>query len=317
MPVTTSDMIRYFYKHSTDATLAQHSAHKPGAWTYVETPTAKELEELVVKHGLSLRFLKDALDIDEIPRLETAGRDTYIFTRYAYEKSANQIETAPVLFVVNEHSLFTISAKKLPVLSDVISKASTQLETTNPVRLMLQLLHEINIQYDQFINDYHRQVRVLRDRLGKRDVGTKDFIQFVRLEDDLNDFISALEPTNAALKRLLTERSLPQFAKQRDKVDTVLLNNEQLTAACNANLKTIDSLRRTYALVASNNLDRSINWLSIAAVVIAIPTLIYSLYGMNMPLPFQKETWLFPVVLIISLLAGLAVFAYGRRKHLF
>lgn len=310
-------MIKYFYKHASDANITQHSAHKPGTWTYVEAPTNKELEDLAVSHGLSLRFLRDALDMDEIPRLETLGRDTYIFTRFVYQPSPRQVETVPMVFIVNEHSLFTICAKKLSALDDVIKKASTNIETTNPAKLMIQLLHEINLQYDEVINTYRKQVRVLRDRLGKRDVGTKDFVQFVHLEDDLNDFISALEPTNAALTRLLTERSLPQFARLRDKVETVLLNNNQSIVACNTNLKSIDNLRRTYALVASNNLDRSINWLSVAAVVIAIPTLIYSLYGMNTPIPLQSNPLTFPIVVLASVLLSIVVFAYGRHKRLF
>lgn len=310
-------MIYHYYKHSSDRTLSRHETAKAGAWTYVEQPSEAELDTLVEDFGLEPRFLRDALDRDEIPRLESVEEYTYVFTRFAYQTRDKTIESVPILFVINKDSLITVSLEKLPALATILASTSSDHMTTDPAKLMLQLLLEINKYYDVFINDARKHIRHLRDRLGKRDIGTKDFVRFVVLEDDLHDFLSSLEPTNAALRRLLDDRDLPAFAKHRDIADTVLLNNEQSIQACNNDLKTIDSIRRTFALISSNNLDRSINWLSIAAVVIAIPTLLYSLYGMNMPLPFQKETWLFPAILLLSILFCLVVFAYGRRKKLF
>lgn len=306
-------MIQNYYPKSdqeTTSTLA--------LWTYVEAPTKAELSHLVGERGLTMRLLHDALDQYEIPRLENIGETIYIITRFAFLNNDGGVSTAPILFVLRSDELITVAKDHLPRLENLIEDGEHALtDAKDPILLMLNILLEIDSQYDAIINERSKRIRHLHNRLGKRDVGIPDYIGFVALEDSLNDLLNSLEPTNAALRHLLSTDTLHDFAGHRELVDTVILNNEQSIQACTARLKSLDSIRRAYSLINAHRLDRTIKILTLASVFIAIPTMFFSMYGMNIPLPWMRAEETFIIMLFIcSVLLG-AAYAIGRKKHMF
>lgn len=287
-------------------------------WTYVEAPSKADLAHLEHDRGLLKRFVHDALDHFEIPRLEMQDDTTYIITRFAYQTDGGAVSTAPILFALRANELITVSSDPLPRLEALIETGEHALVgDRDPVRLMLNILLEIDSQYDLIINDRSRRIRHLHSRLGKRDVGVPDFIGFVALEDSLNDLLNSLEPTNAALRHLLTTNTLHDFAGHHELVDTVVLNNEQSIQACAASLKSLDSIRRTYSLINSHRLDRTIKILTLASVFISIPTMFFSMYGMNIPLPWMRNEETFVIMIIACLVLVGSAYAVGRHKKVF
>ncbi len=283
-------------------------------WIHAEGPSEQEIQHLVSAYGLAERYVRDALDRDEIPRVETIGDYTYIITRFAYKKHAG-IETAPVLFALNHERLVTVSLEHLPSLEEVMQDTAEQ--AVDPALLMLRILLYIDAAYDAFIHTASHKVRELLQYLDKGDVGTDAFIDFVHIEDDMNDFLSSLQPTNASLRHLLNSQEAPDFARHRDLVDTVILNNDQSIQTCEANLKSLSSIRRTYTLINSYRLDRTIKILTLASVFISIPTMFFSMYGMNIGLPEQHHRLAFAGILITCLLIVWSAYIIGRNKKIF
>ncbi len=306
-------MIETYYPQA-DSTDQEPSA----LWTYVEAPSKTDITELVQKHGLPKRLVHDALDHYEIPRLETVDDATYIITRFAYQTESGTISTAPILFALRAHELISISSDRLPQLDALTDSGEHAIaDASDPVLLMLTILLAIDSQYDTIIHDLSRRIRHLHSRLGKRDVGVPDFIGFVAIEDSLNDLLNSLEPTNSALRHLLSTNTLHDFAGHREVVDTVVLNNEQSIQACAASLKSLDSIRRTYSLINSHRLDRTIKILTLASVFISIPTMFFSMYGMNIPLPWMHDKETFLVMIVVCLILVGTAFTVGRKRHIF
>lgn len=190
-------------------------------------------------------------------------------------------------------------------------------KVVDPTLIMLRILLYIDAAYDSFIHTASHKVHKLLEYLDKGDVGTDAFINFVRIEDDMNDFLGSLEPTNASLRHLLSSEKAPSFAAHRDLVDTVILNNDQSIQTCNANLKSLASIRRTYTLINSYRLDRTIKILTLASVFISIPTMFFSMYGMNIGLPEQHHRLAFIGMIIVCLLIVWSAYIIGRRKKIF
>lgn len=297
----------------TEKTLSDRNS----CWIHAEAPTEHEIRALCQNYHLSERFIRDALDRDEIPRVETHQGYTYIITRFAYQTVTNDIQTAPILFALSDERLVTVSLEKLPSLQDIMPEESAGSESDDPTHLMLLILLKIDADYDRFIHDSTKQIRHLLDRLGTRDVGPKSFIRFVHIEDDMNDFLGSLGPTNTALKHLVNDKSVPGFTAHHDIVDTVILNNDQSIQACETNLKSLTSIRRTYTLINGYNLDRTIKILTLASVFIAIPTMFFSMYGMNIGLPQQRHRGAFAGLLVVCLVTVLVAFVVGRKKRIF
>lgn len=309
-------MIKYLYKSLRTETVSELDDYKRGAWVYVEAPERSEIEFLVQKFKLDEGILEDALDENEMPRLEKEGEISYIFVRFAMTDSDGDLVTMPLLFVFGQELLMTVSLVRLPPLP-MFMQGKVEFATTQRAKLVLQILNLISDHYDTYISATSKQIKRIRAHLRQHEIGNQDFIEFVGIEDELNEFLSALIPTNATLRRLLLGRYMPLFEEDQDIVEDLLLNNEQSIEACNSNLKSVANIRDAYSSISANNLNRTIKVLTIATVMIAIPNLFFSMYGMNIDLPFQHHPWFFPVLILFNIVLLLSIVRYGRRKRIF
>lgn len=309
-------MIKYYYKSLRTEDVKELEEYKRGTWVYVEAPSAEELDQMAAKFDLDRGILEDAMDENEMPRLEKEGETSYIFVRFAMTSEEGELMTMPLLFVFGKELLMTVSLVRLPSLATFV-QGKIDFATTQRAKLVLQILNLISDHYDTFIAGTSKQIKRIRAHLRRHAIGNQDFIEFVTIEDELNEFISALVPTNATLRRLMLGRYMPLFEEDQDIVEDLLLNNEQSMEACNSNMKSIANIREAYSSISANNLNRTIKILTIATVMIAIPNLFFSMYGMNIDLPFQHHTWAFPALIIFSITLLFFVARYGRRKKIF
>jgi magnesium transporter len=295
-------MIKYYYKSLRTQQVQELEEPKRGAWIYVEAPSHKELEQLAEKYNLEIGHLEDALDEEEMPRLEKEGDHAYIFVRFAYRTLDGVVATAPLLFVFAGEVLITISLVRMPILDRFLG-GRVEFATTQRAKLLLQALHLIVDQYDSFINTTSKQIKLIRSRLRGHEIRNQDFIDFVTIEDELNEFLSALQPTNATLRRLLLGRHVPLFDEDQDIIEDLLLNNEQSIEACSSNIKSIINIRAAYSSISSNNLNRTIKLLTAATVLLAIPNVFFGMFGMNVGLPFQDAPWAYELIVSFTILA--------------
>jgi magnesium transporter len=110
---------------------------------------------------------------------------------------------------------------------------------------------------------------------------------------------------------------MPLFEEDQDIVEDLLLNNEQSMEACNSNMKSIANIRDAYSAISANNLNRTIKVLTIATVMIAIPNLFFSMYGMNVSLPLQHHPWTYTGLIVFNIILLLIIVRYGKRRNIF
>lgn len=309
-------MIKYFFRSVRDGALQELSSYRPGAWVYAEAPTEQEVQLLIEQFKLDSGHVEDALDQDEMPRLENEGELNYIFVRYAYTDDELQITTAPLLFIVSQEVFITISLHPLPRLQRFLTD-KFDFATTQRTKLVLQILDQIVDQYEVFINNISRQIKMIRQRLKVHEITNQDFIDFVQIEDELNEFLSAMAPTTAILRRLMLGKHLPLYPEDQDLVEDLLLNNEQSIEGCRSNVKSIVNIRESYSTIMSNNLNRAMKLLTIVTLFIALPNTMFGMYGMNLNLPFAHRPEAYFFVMSITLLFTVIVYFLGRRKKIF
>lgn len=309
-------MITYYYKNLRSKQVTELEEYQPGSWVCVQQPTEDEIAFLVKRFKLEPGHLEDALDEDEMPRLEKEGDKSYIFMRYAYTNDDLELTTAPLLFIVGSDTLITVALGEMPRLQRFTS-GKVEFATTQRTKLVLQILYQIVDEYEIFINNISRQTKMIRSRLRGHEIGNQDFVDFVLIEDELNEFLSALLPTTAILRRLLLGKHIQLYEEDQDLVEDLLLNNEQSIESCNSNIKTIINIREAYSTINSNNLNRSMKVLTAFTVLITLPNVVYGMYGMNIPLPFQHDKWAFALVFPLSLLLSWIVFIIARKRRIF
>lgn len=157
-------MIKYYYKSVRSTAIKELKEPQTGAWIHAEAPTEKEIEELAKQLKLELGHLEDALDEDEMPRLERVGDQSYIFVRFPYKTADGDMDTAPLLIVFDAEHVLTVSVAHLPA-ADALLKASAGFGTTQRAKLVLLILSHISDQYDIFISQTSRSVKAIRSRL--------------------------------------------------------------------------------------------------------------------------------------------------------
>ncbi len=296
--------------------MSELEEYQPGSWVCVQQPTEDEVAFLVERFKLEPGHLEDALDEDEMPRLERESNKSYIFMRYAYTTDDLELTTAPLLFIVGSDTLITVALGELPRLQRFVT-GKVEFATTQRTKLVLQILYQIVDEYEIFINNISRQTKTIRSRLHGHEIGNQDFIDFVLIEDELNEFLSALLPTTAILRRLLLGKHIQLYEEDQDLVEDLLLNNEQSIESCNSNIKTIINIREAYSTINSNNLNRSMKVLTAFTVLITLPNVVYGMYGMNVPLPFQHERWVFAFIFPLSIVLSWIVFVIARKRRIF
>jgi len=309
-------MITYFYKDIRASTVDVQQTFRPGSWVCVEHPTKDEIDELVEKFSLDVGHMTDALDADEMPRIEREGDTTYIFVRYAYVNDELELTTAPLLFVFHPKVLITVALHSLPRLQH-FKNGKVVFSTTQKTKLLLQVLSQIVDQYEVYINNISKRIKTIRSRLRNHEVINQDFIDFVTIEDELNEFLSSLQPTTAILRRLLVGKHLPLYEQDQDIIEDLLLNNEQSIEACRSHVKSIVNIREAHTTITNNNLNRSMKTLTAATVIIALPNVFYGMFGMNVPLPFAHAPWAYGAIVGFTIFLTIVVVIVARVKRIF
>lgn len=306
-------MIKMIYRNIRDFEYKIVTDFHIGSWIHVEKPTQEELNYLLENFVLDKDLLTDALDPDEVPRIEVENNVTYIFTRYPY-KIDKQVITAPILFATGENFVVSICRDVCPALNKFL-ESNIQFYTTQKTKLFLQLFAQINKEYNAFLHTISRQIRASLIRIEK--ITDKDIIRFVNFERELYDFDLALTRTNSILRSLLTSKNINLYEEDKDLTEDIFLSNEQLIETTNENLRSIVNIRGAYSTIMTNSLNRVIKFFTTITVLLAIPTLIASIYGMNVTLPFQESPYAFiGIILSIICVSGSLLYVFIKKDWL-
>ena len=309
-------MIKYFYSTDETAPLEESKDFKDGVWVSVDSPTEMDIDTLIKRYDLSKDYISDALDENEIPRLEHHHGNLYLFTRHVYSDNKYKHSiTKAILFVISGDTLLTISQDPVTGVKKLLN-GEVECVTNNAINLMFIILNEMTERYEEALIEISRQVKTVRNRLRTQQITNSDFILFARIEDELNEFMSALLPTNAIYRRLSTGRHIGIEETQGHILEDLTLNNEQTVTGCKSLLKTISNVRESYSTIMTNNLNQVIRLLTTITVLISVPTLMASIYGMNIQLPFQdvKHIGPFIIVITISIVLSVLFLLFLRKK---
>jgi len=295
-------MITHFFKSAPDTALETLPEPRTGSWTHVVAPTQEEFVSLISSYGLEETIVEDIRDFFEVPRFEQEGSISYFFTRYPCDVPDLDIDTAPILIILGETFLITIAEQDVPFLTPFI-EGKREFSTVQKTRLFLEFLSALTVRFERKLTRIRKLV--YRDMGRVRSIRSRDIQRLVFLEQEINETISALVPTNAWLQHLTKGNYLQMFAEDRELLEDLLIDISQLIDVSKSILKTIQNIRSASDALLTQNLNYTIRMLTAFTIVLTIPTLVASLFGMNVKLPLQDHPhafWLV-VVLIVTIVA--------------
>lgn len=305
-------MIQYLRSTDYKPRIGVKKDLQPGSWIRVENPNDDERSKLIKDFKLDETILQDALDPHEVPRIETEDNNIYLITRLPDTDDEFNDFTTPVMFVVHPKHLITVSRDPLARLwQPFIDK--TTIATSQQTQTLLMMLEAIVLQYERCVAIINRQMRAaIGDvtRLRPTDIAT-----FVEYERKLNDYLDALIPSNNAIEKLLGGRFLKLHEDDKDLVEDLSIDLEQIIVRCKSLLRTITNVRDSYRAVMDTKLNETIRILTVITLAVTIPTMLAGLYGMNVQLPGQRDPYTFWIIAAISLVTSGALAFYFLRKR--
>lgn len=285
---------------------------QPGSWVRVEKSGEKERETLE-SLGIDKDILDDALDPHEVPRVEQEDDWIYFITRLPDVDDHFNDFTSPILFALGREHMVTVSRDSLGRLwNPFIDK--TLAPTTQQTKLLILMVDAIAHQYQSRITSINRQMRATTSDVQR--LGSKDISTLAEYERRLNDYLDALLPTNTAVEKLLGGKFLKLYEDDRDLVEDLSIDLEQLISRCKSLIRTIKNVRGSYRAVMDTRLNETIRLLTVITLALTIPTMVSGLFGMNVRLPGvtdSPDTFWIIIAVTLSIAAALSFYFLKKR----
>lgn len=306
-------MLKYYARRSSgEAFLKVQTPPKSNVWIHGDSASVADLKELAHLYDLDINILSDVLDEGELPRVETRDGAMYVFVRMVHKRKRGKVLTVPVLLVVKGDMFANISASEL--VDQRLETPGREIHPVGTVRLMLETFAIVVSEYKDLMQQTAHFIHDTGQRLRTHEVTNKDFIEFVTIEGNLNEYLMNLNSMQVVAERLQT---MLRASEDTEAVEDILLYIRQLLVSIKSYSLRITSIRNAYSTIANNVLNRRIKTLTVLTLLIALPNVFYGMYGMNVQLPFQDEPWAYMAVLGATIVIVLSVFIIVRKRGIF
>lgn len=281
------------------------------AWVYGSSVNDDEIHKVAELYGLDAGILKDVKDKNELPRAEYSQGLLYVFLRAPHKNSHGNMATIPFLAALKGTLLITLSSKEYVKPTELFEQTKVDMKSTKHV--FLQLTNYVIGQYEEFIHATGHYILNTEQRLRTHEVDNRDFINFVTVEHDLNEYHTNLTALQALLSRLRDNRHDTFTEKDCEFIEDMALHVNQLLVATDSHKNTIDSIRNAYTTISNNTLNQRMKKLTLLTLLVALPNVFFGMFGMNVLLPFASESWAYWAIISFSVAIVVIVALFLRR----
>ncbi len=304
-------MLEIYFKTVRDIEFKRIQDFRPGSWIYAKEATHEDLAKIAEITGLELTEIRDSLDRFELPRIERIGDNILCFTRYPSEVEFG-LYTNTLTIILTNSFVIAISPDRSELIEHLLA-SSTALSTTQKAKLILQLLLKISVDYTSNI----KRVRhaILDHEKAMKIIDNKAIAVLTKNEEILNQYLTSLVPMRNTLKAVAEGRHITLHEKDADLLQDLLIAIQQSEDVCTVNIKSIRSLRDSYQIIFTNNVNRTIKLLTALTIVFHIPTIVASVYGMNITIPLQESPFAFWYFIGVTIFASIVAILLFRRNR--
>ena len=307
-------MITYYFRTVKDTELKTLDTVRSGVWVHAEAPTAEEWDALQADFNLDEDIVEDAQDFFEVPRVERSQGAAYFFTRYPYKEQEEDSDTAPLLIVMGESFVLTIALRPVPPLARLIDGREIAI-TTQKAKLFIQIMDALTASYNMELVRLRKAVH--KDRVRLRKIGPREIERLVGYETRLNSMVDALVPTNTWLQQVTGGGYMQLYSDDISMMQDLVIDNSQVVNSARTILKTIQNIRSSIEAIMTSRLNNSLSILTVLTILLTVPLVVASLYGMNVELPMQENPSAFLIILLINLLILTVLVILFRKKQWF
>ena len=302
--------------------IGEEHAFEPGSWIQLTDPSLDELELISNRFEIDIADVRAAMDADESSRVDIEDDYTLILVDIPIIEIRNDQKAytaIPLGILLLDDYIITICAEETPVLQYFINSTVREFSTKKQMRFVYQILYRTCMVYQLYLRTIDSKRTEIEER-AQEDVKEEDLVTLHELESNLVYFATSLRANGAVIDRLSRYSRVRQFPEDKDLLDDVKVENGQAIEMTIIYRDIIHGTRELISTVINNRLNNVMKALTAITLVMAIPTIISGIYGMNVSgkwMPLSATPYGFYIICgIISLMCIIALGIMKKRKML-
>lgn len=307
---------------TTDGNISTIASKEEGCWISLVSPTEEEIIRVAVENGIEIDDMRAALDDEERSRIQIEDNYTMIIVDVPMTEIRSDKQcyiTIPMSIILVNKTIITVCLEETEVLRAFAESKIRNFHTHMKTRFVLQILYKNASLFLLYLRNINRQSEVIEENMHKS-TKNKELIELLELEKSLMYFTTSLRSNEMVLEKLLKTESVKKYPEDKELLEDVIIENKQAIEMSNIYTGILSGMTDAFASIINNNLNIIMKILATITIVLSIPTMIFSAYGMNLNssgMPLSQSPYGFALVIVFTIVLTLIVAFIFFKKNLF
>ena len=313
-------MIKIYNTNLKTNKLEEINTIQKGCWINLVNPTEIEIKRVCEETNIEEAFIKYPLDYEEQARIDQED-DVVLFVidvpTIEYHNENKEYTTMPLgMIVVRDDFFITVALKKSKVIESFEAGIIKNMFTYKKTRFILQILYYNSSHFLNLLKQINKETEIAENVLQKS-MKNKELIKLLTLEKGLVYFTTSLRSNEAVMEKTLRGKIVKMYEEDEDILEDAIVENKQALEMSKVYSNILNGTMDAYGSIISNNLNSVMKYLTSVTIVLSLPTMIASFWGMNVVMPLSDHPWAFPILLGFSVLVSITVAIFLRKKDMF
>ena len=310
--------MKKIYISTEEGMLKETDSMMNGCWINLIAPTETEITEIATGLDIPFAFMKDPLDEEERSRIEKDGENVLIIVNLPLasfdEKNMPIYDTIPLGMIIAKNCFITVCLKDNPIFHQFSEGRMKSFFTYKKTRFSLQILYCMATAYLKYLKQISKKTDSIEKELHQS-VKNKELFSLLNIEKSLVYFTTSLKSNNIVMQKMLKSNYLKMYDDDQELLEDVIIENQQAIEMAETHMSILSGMMDAFASVISNNVNIVMKFLTSFTIILSLPTMVASFYGMNVHIPFQDVPYSFTIAIMISfLLSGVTALVFWKKK---
>ena len=314
-------MLKIYISHLETNQFEEIQEPEVGSWINMINPTEEEINYICEKINIKPNFIKYSLDYEEKARIDMEDNDgTILFvidTPIIEKNDKSEIYTTMplgIIFVRDEYFI-TVSLNNNMIIDSFENMRIKNFSTYKKSRFLLQIMYTNSGQFLKYLNHINKETEVTENKL-KDSMKNKELIKLLSLEKSLVYFSTSLKSNELVMEKTMNGKIIKLYDEDEDILEDAIIENRQAIEMCKIYTDILSNTMDAYASIISNNVNGVMKILTSITIILTIPTLIASLWGMNVPVPMQSNPLGFTIIVVASIIIAFITMWWFRKRNM-
>lgn len=293
--------------------------YKKGNWINMVSPSDDEIKTVCENIGIQEDFIRYALDSEEKARIDVEDDDNTILfiidtPIIEIESGTKVYSTMPIgIIFVRDDYIITVSLNKNPIIEDLVEKKIKYIVTYKKSRMLLQIFYSNSEMFLSLLKKLNKETEIAENVL-KNSMKNKELLKLLSLEKGLVYFTTSLKSNEVVMEKTMRGNLIKLYDEDEDILEDAIIENKQAIEMARIYRDILTGTMDAYASIISNNLNGVMKYLTSITIILEIPTMIASYWGMNVPVPLQENPFGFVLIVVFSILIGVIASLWLKKK---